>query len=340
MLETRGRPIPPGILRISGGSTLTGEDARNFFNQPATVEVYLSAVLTDQEIGLYHFHLGEMQHRSVGADVHLVGRRDEADGTVLRFQAPTYEQIYQMLPVLLAPFRLNRAVDWCETLQNLRGQERGKVLTELARIEAVDPHGIWNFAGCLAEGFGAFPNARVQQIRDGRNWAVRISVATDEAMAMRLIDQPTAASLPLQQSNVFHLPGGIVRLSLEDRSMSVENKAGGNILSNVGEGNTLSTGDVVFQQAWNEASGSIDLPKLADDLVKLRAAMQQEATDTQHLEATVNVSKAAEAAKKGDGPKSLEYLKAAGKWALETATKIGSSIASDALTKAIGLDKP
>ena len=338
--ETRGRPIPPGILRMLDGSTLTGEDARNFFNPPATVEVYLSAVLTDQEIGLYHFHLGEMQHHSVGTDVHLVGRRDEADGTVLRFQAPTYEQIYQALPVLLAPFRMSRAVDWGETLQRLPKEHRGHILAELARIEAAEPHGFWHFADRLAEGFGEFPKAKVQQIRDGRNWAVRINVATDEAMAMRLIDQPTTASLPLQQSNVFHLPGGTVRLSLEDRSVEQKIKAGGDVVAAAGKGTVAAGGDVFFHQVWNDTHGSINLPRLADELMQLRKAMQQEATETEHLEATVNVSKAAEAAKQGNGPKALEYLKAAGKWALDTATKIGTDVASDALTKAIGVGKP
>ena len=329
--ETRGRPIPPGILRMLDGSTLTGEDARNFFNPPATVEVYLSEVLTDQEIGLYHFHLGEMQHRSVGTDVHLVGRRDEADGTVLRFQAPTYEQIYQMLPVLLAPFRRSRAVDWSETLQHLPGQERGLVLTELWRIEAAHPLGVWHFADRLAEGFGEFPNARVQQIRDGRHWAVRIDVATNESVAERLNAQARVFSQQPYQKNEFHLPGGTVRLSLEDRSMNPDIKAGGNVVATTGEGNVVSTGDVVFQQVWNKAGSSIDLPKLADELARLDTEMQKEAKEPEHRLATANVSMAEKAAKEGNGPKALEYLKAAGQWALDTATKIGVSVASDAL---------
>ncbi|HKM54026.1 MAG TPA: hypothetical protein VJY33_11500, partial [Isosphaeraceae bacterium] len=336
--ETRGRPIPPGILKMSDGSTLTGEDARNFFNPPATVEVYLSAVLTDQEIGLYHFHLGEMQHRSVGTDVHLVGRRDEADGTVLRFQAPTYEQIYQMLPVLLAPFRRSRAIDWTKTYQNLPGPERGQVLTELVRIETAEPQMLGVFANRLSEGLGNFPYADVKKIRDGRDLAVRIDVATNLDAARKLDTE-----YHLLQNTHYHLTisGRVDQLALEGPSMSSQEiKAGGNVLATAGEGNVLSTGDVVFQQVWNEAGGSIDLPKLADDLTKLRAAMQQEASVTEQLEATVNVSRAAEAAKEGNGPKALEYLKAAGKWALDTATKLGIDVASDALTKAIGVGKP
>ena len=328
--ETRGIPNSPSILKVRNCDPLTGEDARNFFNPPATVEVYLSSVLRNEEIGLFHFHLGEMQHRSVGAHVHFVGWRVEANGTVLRFQAPTYEEIYSLLPVLLVPFRMSQAVDWGETLRQLPGQERGLILTELARIEAAAPQGVWHFADRLAQFFGEFPSARVTQIRDGRHLALRIEVATNQAIDRKLTAQPKRSAPRSAQKNEFHFSGGTVRLTLEDRSMSQEIKAGGNVVAAAGEGNILSTDDVVFQQVWNEASGSIDLPKLADDLVKLRAAMQQEATEPEHDVAIGNVSMAEKAAKEGNGPKALEYLKAAGKWALDTATKVGVSVASDA----------
>ncbi|MGD0043050.1 MAG: pentapeptide repeat-containing protein, partial [Isosphaeraceae bacterium] len=327
--ETRGIPNSPSILKVRNCDPLTGEDARNFFNPPATVEVYLSSVLRNEEIGLFHFHLGEMQHRSVGAHVHFVGWRVEANGTVLRFQAPTYEDIYSLLPVLLAPFRMSQAVDWGETLRQLPGQERGLILTELARIEAAAPQGVWRVADRLAQFFGEFPYARLIQIRDGRHLALRIEVATNQAIARKLTAQPKRSAPRSAQKNEFHLPGGTVRLSLEDRSTSQEIKAGENVVAATGEGNILWTGDVVFPQVWNEQSASIDLPKLADDLVKLRAALQREATEPEHDVAIGNVSMAAKAAKEGNGPKALEYLKAAGKWALDTATKVGVSVASD-----------
>src|SRR5262249_11418776 len=110
--ETVGRPTPPSLLRVKGRPPLTGEDARHFFNPPATVEVYLGDVLTEKERGVCLFHLGEMRDRGVGVGVYLTGEREEAGGTVLRFQAPTYAAIYDVLPVLLKPFRMSRAVDW------------------------------------------------------------------------------------------------------------------------------------------------------------------------------------------------------------------------------------
>ncbi len=336
--ETEGRPLAPRILKVGDRYDLTGADAANFFNPPATVEVYLSAVLTDQEIGLYHFHLGEMQHRSVGTDVHLVGRRDEADGTVLRFQAPTYEQIYQMLPVLLAPFRRSRAIDWTKTYQNLPGPERGQVLTELVRSETAEPQMLGVVATRLSEGFGNFPYAVVKKIGDGRDLAVRIDVATNLDAARKL---DTEYHLLQNIQYYLTISGRVAQIALEGPSMSSQEiKAGGHVVATAGEGHTVTTGDLVFQQSWNEAAGSINLEKLADELAQLRAAMQQEASVTEQLEATVNVSRAADAAKECNGPKALEYLKAAGKWALDTATKVGVGVAASALTKAIGVGKP
>jgi hypothetical protein len=68
--------------------------------------------------------------------------------------------------------------------------------------------------------------------------------------------------------------------------------------------------------------------------------MKQDGTEPDHDIATGNVALAEKSAKEGDGPKALQYLKAAGKWAQEAATKIGVEVAAAAITKAIGVDKP
>jgi hypothetical protein len=65
--------------------------------------------------------------------------------------------------------------------------------------------------------------------------------------------------------------------------------------------------------------------------------MKSEAEDTGHYEAIAAISAAEDAAKNGDQTTTLAKLRAAGSWALDVATKIGVSIASEALKKAIGL---
>ena len=65
-----------------------------------------------------------------------------------------------------------------------------------------------------------------------------------------------------------------------------------------------------FQQIQPAAT---DLPKLADELGRLRDAMKGEATGTREQDKAIGiVADAEEAATKGDGPAILEYLKSAG----------------------------
>jgi uncharacterized protein YjbI with pentapeptide repeats len=91
--------------------------------------------------------------------------------------------------------------------------------------------------------------------------------------------------------------------------------------------------DMTFQQIQN----SLDLPKLAEELGRLRSVMKQETEGTREQDkAVAAVAEAEEAAIKGDGPATLRHLKPAGKWALGIAEKIGVAVAADAIKKALG----
>lgn len=85
------------------------------------------------------------------------------------------------------------------------------------------------------------------------------------------------------------------------------------------------------------ASHDIDLATLADQLAKLKVAMKATAENTGQLESLVAVSSAEDAARKGDAAYVFAKLKTAGNWAWDTATKIGVSVAAEAIKKAIGL---
>ena len=80
------------------------------------------------------------------------------------------------------------------------------------------------------------------------------------------------------------------------------------------EGTTL-------QQIYQEAAADLDLPRLAKELAVLRGTLQQEASTADEYRALAAVSEAEEAAGKGDGPKALEQLKAAGQWTLDRRDK-------------------
>lgn len=95
--------------------------------------------------------------------------------------------------------------------------------------------------------------------------------------------------------------------------------------------------DITFNQAWNQLSGTMDLPSLKGELDLLRQALKREATDPEHDIAIAQVANAEIAAKEGDGAKMLEHLRKTGQWVLSVATKIGVTVAATAINHALGL---
>ena len=95
-----------------------------------------------------------------------------------------------------------------------------------------------------------------------------------------------------------------------------------------------------FQQLWNQSS--LDLPKLAEELERLRGAMKREAEEPPGQDEAVGaVAAAGRTAVSGDGPATLRHLavlrhlKTAGAWALEIAEKIGVNVAAEAIKRAM-----
>ena len=113
----------------------------------------------------------------------------------------------------------------------------------------------------------------------------------------------------------------------------------GDKIVNYGKAGIVGSGKArdVIQNDWHEYKDSIDLSALAKELATLRAAMRQKGTTTEQDKAIVAVGSAEEAAKQSDGESMFGYLRQAGKWALDTATKIGTTVAVDAIKKAIGM---
>jgi uncharacterized protein YjbI with pentapeptide repeats len=95
--------------------------------------------------------------------------------------------------------------------------------------------------------------------------------------------------------------------------------------------------DMTFNQIGGNIEKAMDLSALAGELVTLREAMSREAAVAGHYIALGEVAKAEEAAKAKDSSKVAQSLKAAGKWALDVATKIGTTLASEALKESLGM---
>ncbi len=95
--------------------------------------------------------------------------------------------------------------------------------------------------------------------------------------------------------------------------------------------------DITFTQLWNQLENKVDLAKLADELGRLREAMDRQAGEPGEKLAAGAVAAAEQSARQKDGPKVVEYLKTAGKWALSIAEKIGVDVAKEVLKGALGL---
>jgi hypothetical protein len=90
-----------------------------------------------------------------------------------------------------------------------------------------------------------------------------------------------------------------------------------------------------FTQVSNQTLGSIDMTALATELSRLRAEARKDAVEPDHDIAVSELAKAEQAAKEGQASAVMQHLKSAGSWALDVATKIGTSVAVEAIKKSM-----
>lgn len=88
--------------------------------------------------------------------------------------------------------------------------------------------------------------------------------------------------------------------------------------------------------SFQQIQGGLDLPKLAEELGRLREAMRNRATGTREQDKAIGaVADAEDAATRGDGSAVLRYLRNAGTWTLKVAEDFGAAVAVEALRKAV-----
>lgn len=97
-----------------------------------------------------------------------------------------------------------------------------------------------------------------------------------------------------------------------------------------------SATNTTFNQVAAQLAANFDMRQLGDQLQQLRQEMLKNATDADHYASVAAVAKAEEATKINDTSTLFASLKSAGRWALDTATKIGVSVAAKAIEGAIG----
>jgi hypothetical protein len=75
---------------------------------------------------------------------------------------------------------------------------------------------------------------------------------------------------------------------------------------------------------------------LATELARLRSEARKDATEPEHDIAVSDIAKAEQAAKEGQTSVVVQHLKSAGTWALDVATRIGTSVAVEAIKRSMG----
>lgn len=103
----------------------------------------------------------------------------------------------------------------------------------------------------------------------------------------------------------------------------------GGQIGNIGD-NALNSGSTLNQQNVI-ATQSLDLVALSGELEILKAHLQAEARETAQYQSLASIASAQDSASANDESKTIKHLKSAGKWALDTATKIGASVAAKAI---------
>lgn len=164
---------------------------------------------------------------------------------------------------------------------------------------------------------------------DGYLWRYSAFVALLQELDFRLRLTRALTSTPTASSPVIHSYGGVTMQSGDTYNIT-KSQVGAVGPSAQATGNT-------FQQALGDVEAFKDLSALAAELAQLQQALSAKAEEPEQHIAARNVGAAGAAARKGDASTTAEYLKKAGTWAFDVATKVGVNLASGALKHALGL---
>ena len=118
--------------------------------------------------------------------------------------------------------------------------------------------------------------------------------------------------------------------------MATRDKTKPGSVFNISGGQQGAVGDNARAENFTQNAG-IDVGELAEGIARLRAAMAAEATEGDQYIALGSVAAAEKEAKAGNKEKAVEYLKSAGKWALDMAQKIGVNVITKAIQGQFGM---
>lgn len=166
---------------------------------------------------------------------------------------------------------------------------------------------------------------QAEEVKRGLEAEYRGYQAAADTILGKLLHQ---ADLSRQASHSYYITGPT---TIEGTAMSRDIY---NISGQAGAvGPNAHAHDNTFQQLQ---AGGIDLPKLAEELGRLRTYLRQEGKDEPEADEAIGAVAAAEkAAKQGDEAGVLRHLKAAGKWTLGIAEKVAVPLAVEVLKRTL-----
>jgi hypothetical protein len=148
-----------------------------------------------------------------------------------------------------------------------------------------------------------------------------------QAVVQDVLSMLLKQALPRQEVHVGQLAAPMI---IEGTAMSRDTY---NIS---GQAGAVGSGARAHDNTFQQVQGGLDLPRLAEELARLRAALRQEGKGEPETDEAIGAVAAAEkAAKQGDEAGVLRYLKAAGAWTLGIAEKIGVRVVVEALKRAL-----
>ena len=181
-------------------------------------------------------------------------------------------------------------------------------------------------------------NARPRAKRRERSGQIVLSPALE-----KLISQKIEAEVSKRiegfikgQASILIINHGSMETTLMARDVYKENTGF------VGPTAGRDASHVTFNQVRQQHFADIDLQVLSGELRRLRQAMMRDALareddEPDHAIAIASIANAEKSAKSGDATAAFTHLKAAGKWALDTAAKVGVSVAEKAIEAALHL---
>ncbi len=181
--ELKGEPQKPSQLRMDqeGKEILIGKKAQEFFQTYSIVEIYMNHSLGYLEMICIHLFLTHLHANHIGIGVRLFFQQQEVPNTLLRFQAATYREIYQIAPSLLLLFPSSKQIDWERSIASIPNQEVIEKFKGLLQTMEEPQEQIHAFALALRKLFPVFQTINISSIKHiGSNSQTQIRILKKE----------------------------------------------------------------------------------------------------------------------------------------------------------------